>query len=340
MPETEPLISVIVPVYNVEKYIKEALQSVVRQTLDKCVEIIVVDDCGTDDSFKIAREYGVLANSPTRQFKFLSNGINKGQAAARNLGLRNATGKYIAFLDSDDCLTPDNLEILLATIQKHNVDIVEASTVQFMDGEDNKETILSHKEELVTDLEILTGLSSKWMPVMWNKIFRRSFLTGNDLLCPEGFFYEDLYWAFKTMVSAQSIYTIPNQLYRYRVRSDSTSHSLTQRHVDSFISLIRQMKSYVEETKLCQHPYFEHIAGTYESVRCLAVNYVFASGSKGFFKCLFDGLASTNICSLRNTLKNRHISVRDKCKITALHMGAAGRAIFELKRRFGKLKKQ
>lgn len=339
MADSNPNVSVIVPVYNVAPYIEEALRSVVGQTLDGCIEIIVVDDCGSDDSFEIAQEYAKRAMSPTRQFKFLSNGVNKGQAAARNLGLLNATGEYVAFLDSDDCLMPDNLKVLLDTIQNRQVDIVEASTLHF--GDDNqKDEAKAHKEDLLTGIDILTGLSTRWMPVMWNKIFRRSFLIDNDLFCPEGFFYEDLFWAFKTMVTAQSIYTIPNQLYRYRMRSDSTSHSLTQRHVDSFIKLIWHMKSFVENANLRQHPYFEYIASNYERTRCLAIDYVYTSGTKDSLKFLLNGLSSTNISALKRTFKNRNLSYGDKCKILALQMKPFCYAIFEIKRQLDKFKRK
>lgn len=166
------------------------------------------------------------------------------------------------------------------------------------------------------------------MPVMWNKIFRRSFLIENELFCPEGFFYEDLYWAFKVMLTAHTIYTLPDTLYRYRIRGNSTSHSMTQRHVDSFITLIKELKYLIDKNELHRHEHFGLILSTYESVRCLAIDNVFQYKSTRLFSQLFDGIKSANICSLTYLLKNKNISKKDKRKLLALNLGWIGRSLF------------
>lgn len=321
---SDPVISVILPVYNVAPYIAEAINSVINQTFTDCIEIIVVDDCGTDNSFEIAKAIGKIYHSENRQFLFLSNESNKGQAAARNLGLRNASGEYIFFLDSDDMLEPHCFEVLINSLISQDVDIVEGSTVHFYDDKAESNEAKLHVNTLLTGSDIFDGLSTKWMPVLWNKVFRRSFLINNNLFPPEGFFYEDIYWAFLVLIRVKSILTISNPTYRYRIRAASTSHSLTNRHVQSFIRLIHEMKNLVVRENLKHHKFNNRIAYIYESVRCMAIDYVYSMGTKEMLKDLFSGLKTTNLYSASSIITNRRINLKMKCKVLSLYVGRLG----------------
>ena len=112
-------ISIIIPAYNVEEYLEKCLESIISQNFDK-VEIIIVDDGSTDKSLQIAKEYQKKYPEKTR----VISQENKGQGGARNTGIKNATGKYLLFVDSDDTIKSGMLETLYAEMEKSNADIV------------------------------------------------------------------------------------------------------------------------------------------------------------------------------------------------------------------------
>ena len=112
-------VSIIVPVYNVEKYISRCLNSLINQTLDD-IEIICVNDCSTDNSFETVKEYAVKDS----RFVLIEHEINQGLGSARNSGIGIASGKYIIFIDSDDYIDTDYCEKLYNTAKKYDADIV------------------------------------------------------------------------------------------------------------------------------------------------------------------------------------------------------------------------
>ena len=136
--EREPLISVIIPVYGVEKYIRECLDSVIRQTY-RNLEIIVINDGTKDRSAEIAKEYAKL-DPRIKVYDFANGGLS----VARNRGLNLSTGSYIAFLDSDDWLMPNMYEELMTSIIEHNADFVKCSVIE-------ADTILNNQKTITFD---------------------------------------------------------------------------------------------------------------------------------------------------------------------------------------------
>src|SRR5699024_8084583 len=128
-----PKVSIIVPVYNVEKYLKQALESAVNQTLND-IEIICIDDCSTDNSLNILKEYQLKDN----RIKIIEQKENKGQGVARNLGLNIAEGEYIMFLDPDDWLELNACEIAYNQISKNKNDIVFFGTTNHIEKQNKK----------------------------------------------------------------------------------------------------------------------------------------------------------------------------------------------------------
>ena len=121
-------ISIIVPVYNVERYICECFESIAAQTYEGELECIFVDDCGQDDSIALLEQLIASYSGPI-QFSILHHEHNRGLSAARNTGIEHATGDYVYFLDSDDCITPDCIEKLSALAKKYKgIDVVQGST--------------------------------------------------------------------------------------------------------------------------------------------------------------------------------------------------------------------
>ena len=179
----KPFISIIIPIYNVSQYITKCLDSVFSQTY-KNFEVILVDDCGTDDSMDVVREY--LRKNVFHNVNILSHERNRGLSAARNTGLVNAKGEYVYFLDSDDSISDDCLSVLAWTLKDKFYDVVLAD-YKFV-GTDGISSDLKLPEcELIGNASILGAYANGlWYVMAWNKLCRRDFLINNDLFFEEG----------------------------------------------------------------------------------------------------------------------------------------------------------
>lgn len=209
-------ISVIIPVYNVEKYLKECLDSVVNQTL-KDLEIICIDDGSTDGSSDILKEYSIK----DERFVVI-NQENQGLSVARNNGLNIATGDYVAFLDSDDyLLNNDYYEKLYNACEKYNADIAVASIIR---GNEKKSKYIFKvdKEEVAADyynkLVICDVPDSNYV---WNKLYRRDKLIKTGIKFLPGVLYEDMYFTHKILFYIGKIVSVPDVCIFYRKRLGS-----------------------------------------------------------------------------------------------------------------------
>ena len=218
-------VSIIIPVYNVAKYIKRCLQSVTDQTYQD-IECIVVDDCGNDNSIELAQEF-IKGYHGTIEFKFLHHNHNKGQSAARNTGIRCAKGNYVFFLDSDDAILPDSIESLMALAIKYpQADFIQGNLVdetgnlskygwndtlpEFCDNHNNLERYI------LSDV-VFSACS---------KVIKTSFLTDNHLYFPEGIIHEDLYWTFFLAKFAKAVGFVNQGTYIYYINDNSTITNL------------------------------------------------------------------------------------------------------------------
>ena len=207
----ENLISVIIPVYNVEKYLEECLDSIVNQTY-KNLEIILVDDGSTDNSGKICSKY---AESDDRITDFHINNI--GVAGARNFGLKHCTGQYVLFVDSDDILELDAIEILYGYLVANNADIVCGNA--YSDKEER--TTVGHKKTESLIMDALTAMEyyvdKAWAP--WNKLMKIE--VHKDVLFPNYIIHEDEAIKFKLLERCKIVMQIFDYTYYYRRRQGS-----------------------------------------------------------------------------------------------------------------------
>lgn len=250
-----PLVSVIIPVYNVEKYIRECLASVLRQSYDK-MEIILVDDGGTDNSIEVIRD---IRNHylGDKIIKLISHSKNRGQSEARNTGIKHSEGDFVFFLDSDDLLLDQYAFEIMINAQKENcADIVIGNTRMFDD-----ETGKIYK---TVDKELSSTHYSDWddthnVPpfpyVAWNKLIKRSFLLDHNLSFDKGIVYEDNLWAFKVLCWSAKISTIREYTYGYRYRSNSTMTTLKPIHIVSSVLLPILAQKYVVENSILKRVY-------------------------------------------------------------------------------------
>ncbi|MBR4857561.1 MAG: glycosyltransferase [Clostridia bacterium] len=237
--ENQPLVSVIIPVYNVEEYLRECVDSVLNQTY-KHFEIILVDDGSTDSSGKICDEY--VENDERISAVHQKNG---GLSAARNSGLSEAEGKYVYFLDSDDYITDNALETLVEIAEKDNSDIVFFDAVSFADTDDFEVSQnYIRKNKYNTDLGInifkLMTQNNEFHSPVYLMLFKKAFIDSNSLLFVPGILHEDMVFTYQALCLAQIVSQSSCTLYyrRYRKNSIMTS-SKTKKHFSSCVDVCR-----------------------------------------------------------------------------------------------------
>lgn len=208
------MVSVIVPVYNVEKYLIQCLNSLKAQTL-KDVEFIIIDDGSTDTCGKICDGYA----RDSRFRIFHTN--NCGLSAARNRGIDEARGEWLQFVDSDDWVDPEFCEIPLRAAVENNADLVIFQyTICFSNKQIKKNRkAKGERAEIVTHERAIDFGKS----YTWNKIYKKSLF--DDIRFPEGHVYEDWSTTHRLIYNARRVFILPDSLIYYRIRDDSISHT-------------------------------------------------------------------------------------------------------------------
>lgn len=207
-----PKVSIIIPVYNVEKYLKRCLDSVINQTY-KHIEIICINDCSTDNSSEILQEYA----KQDERVKIIDLEKNKGISAARNAGFGIATGEYIYFLDSDDWIDLDYIEKMIKAMQNANADVVYNNSINtgdyYIDFLDRKNLNKFSDKFIDAKKAILTIPRAVWA-YMWKK----AFLDRINIKFPEGYRLEDVYFHVLTLAYLDKLLIINESVYHYWIR--------------------------------------------------------------------------------------------------------------------------
>ena len=222
-------ISVIIPVYNVEKYIKRCLDSVIAQESDDFdIECILVDDCSPDMSMDIAK--GIIDHyNGSIIFRILTNMENEGLSCSRNNGLMVAQGDYVFFLDSDDDLAKNCLSCLYGEINQYGcvVDMVIGNSYDYRSGhywqnrEEPPSLLLNHVDIMRKFLRV------EIPPMSWNKLVRRQILLDNALYFYPRILHEDELWSYQLFNVIRSVALVPNVTYFYEQNEHSIMNSPT-----------------------------------------------------------------------------------------------------------------
>lgn len=209
------VISVIVPIYNVEKYLNRCVESIVNQTY-KDLEIILVDDGSPDNCPQICDSWAEKDN----RIKVVHK-ENGGLSDARNAGMRNATGEVVSFIDSDDWIESNMFEKMLSQMEQDNSDIVscgvkwveENGKILKNDTVDQHETLDTHSamSELIND--------GKLKQHVWNKIYKTELI--KDILFEKGKYHEDVFWSYQIIGKAECVSVVTDSFYYYVQRTNS-----------------------------------------------------------------------------------------------------------------------
>lgn len=234
-------VSVIIPVYNTEKYLPACLNSLIKQKL-RDIEIICINDGSTDNSGAILKDY----TAKDKRIIVIDR-VNAGQSAARNYGISIARGEYLGFVDSDDAVDPDYFQKLYAAAKKYDCDIACAGFKKFkiIDGNIH---LKYKKYEVFSD--ITKKVSAADIPnhnYIWNKIYRRSSFLATGIKFPEGRFFEDIAILIKILYSMGKMVTVPKTYYHYRRRENSTVTNSSQKHKNDFELAKKEMYDFAKE---------------------------------------------------------------------------------------------
>lgn len=239
-----PKISVVVPVYNAIKYLKQCLDSIVNQTLQE-IEIICVDDGSSDGSYELLQEYA----ENDQRVRVLRQ-ENSGAGAARNKGLEIAKGKYLSFLDADDYFAEDMLEVAYKNAEDRNAQIVVFRGERFDEVEKaTYQMRFTIREKQLPESEIFSGedaahtIFTVFIGWAWDKLFLREYIEEENLKFQEIRTYNDAYFVFSALVHARRIYAIRDGVYIYhRVNSQTCLTDTRSKSWDCSLSAVHKIR--------------------------------------------------------------------------------------------------
>ncbi len=243
-------ISIIIPVYNVEKFLKKCLTSVVEQTL-KDIEIICINDGSKDKSLHILNSFAEKDNRI-----IVINQSNQGQSCARNAGLEIATGEYIGFVDSDDWIDIDFYEKLYTTAKKYNADIAAAG-IKRLRPYKWKYHLKIKCEEYTEDTNKkfrLCDVPDKCY--VWNKIYKTSELKRYNIIFEPHVFYEDRCFTAEVLVKLKGLVSVPDTYYNYWTNNKSTVKTKSPKKDGDSVYTYNKMIKYLKDNNINLDHYF------------------------------------------------------------------------------------
>ncbi|WP_297982001.1 glycosyltransferase family 2 protein [uncultured Methanobrevibacter sp.] len=228
-------VSVVIPIYNVEDYLEECLDSIVNQTLDD-IEIICVNDGSKDNSLNILLSYAKKDSRIT-----VINQENGGHAVATNVGMNYAKGKYLFLMDSDDKLKLDALEKTYKVAEEKKVDFVLFQAINYDDANDrfyeaenySMNEVANFVGDSIFSFKDLGDLALKIAVTPWTKLYNREFIVNSGIKFPEGLIFEDNIFFWEVLISANSIYFLKEHLFYRRWYENSSTMAGDIRFTDS-----------------------------------------------------------------------------------------------------------
>lgn len=269
-------ISVIVPVYNVEKYLNKCVDSIINQTF-KDIEIILVDDGSTDSSPKICDDYTKVDS----RIKVVHQ-KNSGLSAARNTGIRQSSGKYLAFIDSDDYISKDFCEILYNSITKEKADVscINLETVR-EDGyvivttndkdklQSNYKKYVYNKKQILKEILLRKKIDSR----VCTKLYKRELF--NNCMFKEGTSYEDILFMYELSKSLNKVVYVNKICYSYLKRRNSITATSSVKNLNDFLDIILYRYEDIAKRKAVDEKY--NVFAIFESIISVSIKYIIAN---------------------------------------------------------------
>lgn len=273
------LVSVVIPVYNVEKYVADCLDSVIAQTLTD-IEIICINDCSTDGSRSVVESY----LGKDARIRLYDNEVNRGLATTRNRGLELAQGKYVYFLDSDDMIGATALQELYTAAERDSLDAAVFAARFIYEDESMRPKFGANPAAYKGDYpDVIKGqeLYKKWMklwdwmPSQPRYFYRREFLIDNKIRYIDGMLHEDETFAFDVLMNAERIRVLKEEYFIRRFRASSIMSSVpTMRNVDGCITILSHVDGFKTDDdelkkaiEFYKYKIFSDVTRKYKAVR-------------------------------------------------------------------------
>lgn len=240
----KPSISVIIAVYNSEKYLKECIKSVINQT-KKDIEIICVNDGSTDNSLSILNDFAKRDN----RIKII-NQINQRQGIARNNGFKIANGEYVLFVDNDDILNKEMLEKLYNKAKESNAEITVCNSYRFFDVLENNKKHYAINYEIIGDKKEFTPLEFKenvmqiFMPWAWDKLIKKEYLEYLDVKFSNKYILEEHPIIYPAILKANKIAIVDDYLYNYRENKTGVTQSKLNANLE-ILETFKEVEKYI-----------------------------------------------------------------------------------------------
>ena len=245
----EILVSIIIPVYNVEKYLEECLENAVKQTFN-AIEIIAVNDGSTDSSLKILERYAQQYDNIQ-----IINQENRGQSSARNTGLNHAKGKYVYFLDSDDYIDLNMIEECFDLAEKQNLDIINFDAQVFYENGFETDFKPNYNRSDILESTVYEGDEKYKYTISKNaykasvclSFYSREFLKKSDLNFYEGIKHEDELFSAKSFLLANRVMYYPKSYFHRRVRKGSTmTQAKSLKNIEGYLTVANELFNLLE----------------------------------------------------------------------------------------------
>lgn len=305
------MVSIIIPIYNVEKYIEQCLNSVLLQTY-KDIQVIIVDDGSTDNSTKIVRK--VVKDD--KRIVFL-NQKNKGVSEARNYALKFVKGEYILFIDSDDYLEKEAIEEMVNKMETTESDIIICGYNKFYDlntKQDLKVLYDKNENEFYTNKDIAEMmLENKMEGYLWNKLFRTKIWKSLNLSFDSGRYVQDWFPVFKYIVNSNKIRFIQKPLYNYRQREGSAVNKKRDKFLNDYCYAVRKILNYIDNSNLLFDNSIVDYFKYYTYIQAIQY-YISLNAKEGFniYKLYDDRIYLQINDPLKKVMKNKYLSKKNK----------------------------
>lgn len=228
-------ISVIIPIYKVQEYVRRCLESVIAQECDRfSIECLIINDCTPDDSMTIVHDVISSYQGNSIEFKVIHHQKNMGLSVARNTGIKAATGDFIYFIDSDDHIMENTFKSFVSKFVSYPfVDVIVGNSLwveenylsnSFVNPKVHASNYIDDKRKII-EMVLRRQIDRH----AWNKLVRRSLFVDNDLFFDAGLLYEDVTWTYKLYSCASSVLIVPGLTYMYEYNPSSIVHTPAER---------------------------------------------------------------------------------------------------------------
>ena len=269
--EPKPLLSVIVPVYKAEKYLRKCLDSITHQTYSN-IEILIINDNSPDNSENIIFEYCKEHNN----IKYIKNDDNCGVGYIRNIGAKNANGEYIAFIDSDDWIDLNYYERLMDALITDDSDIAVSPVITEYDNYSSARLRYKVPYKQVISSDFALRIMTKYYiqnfdisPNMNNRIYKKSIVVDNEVCSDFSRQAQDNYSSFMVFIYADTVSLVDNVYYHYYQREGSAVHTFSEKYINNYFAVLEHIKISLQNNNLFEQYKSEYTTFIDRSIKWL-----------------------------------------------------------------------